>query len=95
MSSKGVYLLDEPEAALSPQRLLTLLIELNRLAKTGAQFIIVTHSPILLGIPGAEIFSFDNEKLHSIDYEETDSYIVTELFINNREQILKHLLEEQ
>lgn len=95
MSSQGVYLLDEPEAALSPQRQLTLLIELNRLAKTGAQFIIVTHSPILLGIPGAEIFSFDNERLHSIDYEETDSYIVTELFINNREQILKRLLDEQ
>ena len=95
MSSQGVYLLDEPEAALSPQRQLTLLIELNRLAKTGAQFIIVTHSPILLGIPGAEIFSFDNERLHSINYEETDSYIVTELFINNREQILKRLLDDQ
>ena len=95
MSSKGVYLLDEPEAALSPQRQLTLLIELNRLVKAGAQFIIVTHSPILLGIPGAEIFSFDNGKVHSIDYEETDSYIVTELFINNRERILKRLLDEQ
>lgn len=95
ISSRGLYLLDEPEAALSPQRQLTLLIELNRLAKTGAQFIIVTHSPILLGIPSAEIFSFDNEKLHSIDYEETDSYMVTELFINHREQVLKRLLEEQ
>ena len=87
--------MDEPEAALSPQRQLTLLIELDRLTKTGAQFIIVTHSPILLGITGADILSVDDGKLHSIDYEETNSYIVTELFINKREQSLKHLLEEQ
>ena len=58
--ANGLYLLDEPEAALSPQRQLTLLIEINRCAKAGAQFIIVTHSPILLGLPDAEILSFDD-----------------------------------
>jgi len=91
----GVYLLDEPEAALSPQRQLTLLIEIVRCARAGAQFIIVTHSPILLGIPEAEIWSFDEGQVHPITYEETESYQVTELFINNREQILKRLIVDQ
>ncbi len=89
----GIYLLDEPEAALSPQRQLTLLLEIVRCANDMSQFIIVTHSPILLGIPGAEILSFDDGEIHPCTYEETDSYQVTEMFINNREQILKRLLE--
>ena len=90
----GLYLLDEPEAALSPQRQLTLLVEIVRCAKEGSQFIIVTHSPILLGIPGAEVLSFDEGKIHPCAYEETDSYQVTSMFINHREQILRRLLEE-
>ena len=89
----GLYFLDEPEAALSPQRQLTLLVEIDRCARGGAQFFIVTHSPILLGLPGAEILSFDGGPVHPIEYEETDSYQVTEMFINNREQILRRLLE--
>ena len=88
----GIYLLDEPEAALSPQRQLTLLLEIARCVDDMAQFIIVTHSPILLGIPGAEILSFEGGEIHQCTYEETDSYQVTEMFINNREQILKRLL---
>ena len=88
----GIYLLDEPEAALSPQRQLTLLLDIVRCADDKAQFIIVTHSPILLGIPDAEILSFDDGEIHPCTYEETDSYQVTEMFINNREQILKRLL---
>ena len=61
-------------------------------AKNGAQFIIVTHSPILLGIPNAEILSFDSGLIHTCEYEETDSYQVTEMFINNRERLLERLL---
>lgn len=90
----GLYLLDEPEAALSPQRQLTLLLEIVNCAKEDAQFIMVTHSPILLGIPGAEILSFDNGQIHPIDYEDTDSYQITKMFIENKEQLLKRLLEE-
>lgn len=90
----GLYILDEPEAALSPQRQLTLLIEINRLAKQGAQFLIASHSPILLGLPEAEILSFDEEGVHPCSYEETESYQVTELFINNREYFLERLLSE-
>ena len=88
----GFYLLDEPEAALSPQRQLTLLAEIDRLARDGSQFIVVTHSPILLGLPGAEILSFDDGAIHPVKYEDTDSYKITEMFINSREQILKRLL---
>ena len=90
----GLYLLDEPEAALSPQRQLTLLIEISRLAKEGAQFIIASHSPILLGIPEAQILSFDEGVIHECAYEDTESYQVTEMFINNREYFLKRLLSE-
>ena len=90
---RGLYLLDEPEAALSPQRQLTLLVEIVQSVKAGGQFIIVTHSPILLGLPDAQILSFDNGPLHPIAYEETDSYQITKLFLENREQILARLLE--
>ena len=90
--ANGLYLLDEPEAALSPQRQLTLLVEIDRCAMEGSQFIIVTHSPILLGMPGAEILSFDDGPIHPCAYEETDSYQVTSMFINHREQILRRLL---
>ncbi len=91
--ANGVYLLDEPEAALSPQRQLTLLLEIVGCARAESQFIIVTHSPILLGIPNAEILSFDGGQIHACSYEDTESYQVTEMFINNREQILHQLLE--
>lgn len=80
----SLYLFDEPEAALSPQRQLTLLMQIYRCAKEGAQFIIVTHSPILLGIPDADIYCFDNGRIHLCEYEDTESYQVTEMFINNR-----------
>lgn len=88
----GLYLFDEPEAALSPQRQLTLLMEIYSCAKQGSQFIIVTHSPILLGIPGAQIISFDDGAIHNCEYEDTESYKVTEMFINNRETLLGRLL---
>ena len=94
LKANGLYLFDEPEAALSPQRQLTLLMEIYACAKQGAQFIIVTHSPILLGIPGAQIISFDDGEIHKCEYEETESYKVTEMFINNRELLLNRLLSE-
>lgn len=92
---KGLYFMDEPEAALSPQRQLTLLLHLVKMAEKGSQFIIVTHSPILLGTPDADIVSFDEGELHRISYEETESYQVTKLFLENREVILRQLLQEE
>ena len=89
----GLFFLDEPEAALSPQRQMTLLLKIAESAKENSQFFIVTHSPVLLTLPGAEILSFDNGVLHKIEYEETESYRISEMFINHREQVLKRLLE--
>lgn len=90
----GLYFLDEPEAALSPQRQLALLAEIWRCAQEESQFFIATHSPILLGLPGAQILTFDDGTIHPCEYEETDSYQVTEMFLNHRERILKELLIE-
>lgn len=92
---KGLHFMDEPEAALSPQRQLTLLLHLVKMAEKGSQFIIVTHSPILLGTPDADIVSFDEGELHRISYEETESYQVTKLFLENREVMLRQLLQEE
>ena len=91
--SPGLYLMDEPEAALSPQRQLELLIWLVQQSKKGAQFIIATHSPILLGTPGAQILSFDG-KLHPISYEETESFKICRAFVMNREGLLRQLLRD-
>ncbi len=90
----GLYLFDEPEAALSPQRQLTLLMQIYNCAKEGAQFMIVTHSPILLGMPGADIYCFDHGRIHLCEYEDTESYQVTEMFINNRQMLLDRLLTD-
>ena len=90
----GLYFLDEPEAALSPQMQLVLLSDIYECAKHGAQFIMVSHSPILLGIPDAEILSFDDGPLHPCNYEDTGSYQIMKLFINNREQLLRQLIDE-
>lgn len=87
----GLYILDEPEAALSPQRQLTLLLEIVRCVNEGSQFIIATHSPILLGLPEAEILNFDDE-LRPCRYEDTESYIITKMFVNDRERVLRRLL---
>lgn len=92
LRSNGLYIFDEPEAALSPQRQLTLLMEIDECVRNGSQFIIVTHSPILLGMPDAEILTFDNGLVHRCEYEETESYLVTEMFINHREHLLEKLL---
>ncbi|MBH0170198.1 MAG: AAA family ATPase [Bacillota bacterium] len=92
---KAIYLLDEPEAALSPSRQLTFLKIIHDLTTQGdTQFIIATHSPILLGYPNADILSFDHGKISPIDYESTDHFQVTKYFLNNREKMMKELLKD-
>lgn len=90
---EGSFIMDEPEAALSPQRQLTLLIQIVKMVENGAQVIIATHSPILLGIPNVDILSFDDGQIHSCSYEETESYQVMKLFINSRESLINQLLK--
>lgn len=94
-NQSGLYLMDEPEAALSPQRQLTLFIQIVKMAQAGSQFLIASHSPILLGIPDADILSFDNGELHRCAYEDTESFQVTEMFINNREYLIERLLSDE
>ena len=92
---QGLYLMDEPEAALSPQRQLTLLIYILRMAEAGSQFIIATHSPILLGIPEAELLSFSEEGIVPCAYEDTESYQVTKMFLENRDRMIRLLTREE
>lgn len=91
----GLYIIDEPEAALSPQRQLTLLRHIYKSAQSGSQFIIATHSPILLGTPEAEILSFDGQTIAPCKYEDTDSYQITKLFLQRRDLILQELLQDE
>ena len=90
----GLYLLDEPEAALSPQRQLALMVSIKKLVDEGSQFIIATHSPILLAMPDSQIISFDRDKPLEISYEESMPYEITSLFLNNKDRILSQLFAE-
>lgn len=89
------YLLDEPEAALSPQKQMVLLKLIYDMSKRGTQFIIASHSPILLGCPGAKILSFDNGSILPCKYEETLSYQITKRFLCCKEKLLKELLGDE
>ncbi|MGE0387697.1 MAG: AAA family ATPase [Gammaproteobacteria bacterium] len=92
---QGLYLLDEPEAALSPQRQLSFLRIIHDLeAPRQAQFIIATHSPILLAYPGATLYHFSPEGIGAIGYRETEHYRLTRDFLNAPERYLKHLLAD-
>jgi predicted ATPase len=92
----GLFLLDEPEAALSPQRQLAFIVLLHDTLRTykDAQFIISTHSPVLLGFPGAQILSFDDGHLLEIPYEDTAPVQIVRRFLNDRESFLAELFRE-
>lgn len=90
---QGIYILDEPEAALSPQRQLSFLKIIHDLASPGhAQFLIASHSPILLGYPGATLFNLDGETISEIAYRDTEHFQITRDFLNAPERYLKYLL---
>jgi predicted ATPase len=92
----GLFLLDEPEAALSPQRQLAFLVLIHDTLRDykDAQFIISTHSPVLLGYPGAQILSFDEGRIHQIPFEETSPTQIVRRFLNHREDFLKELFND-
>lgn len=91
---KAIYLLDEPESALSPTRQLSL-IKIMKDLENDAQFIIATHSPILLGFPNAMIYNFDDGEIAPIRYEETIHYILTKRFLNAPERVIEELFREE
>lgn len=95
-SGRGFYLLDEPEAALSPQRQLSLMVILHETLSRykEAQFIIATHSPILLAYPGAQIVSFDNSQIEEITYKETAAFQITSSFLANPQSFFYHMFSQ-
>jgi predicted ATPase len=91
----GLYILDEPEAALSPARQLSFLAIIHDLVTSGhAQFIIATHSPIILSYPGATILSLDGDRISPVEYKETSHYKLTRRFLECPERYLRHLFAD-
>ncbi len=92
---RGLYLLDEPEAALSPNRQLAALSAIHQLVQQECQFIIATHSPILLFYPHARILQFDNSGISEVAYEDTEHFAVTRDFLNHYPRRLEQLLADE
>ena len=90
----GLYLLDEPEAALSPTRQLTLLGEMHQLVRMQSQFIIATHSPILMAYPGARIYLLDETGIRLVHYQETEHYQMTRRFLDDPDRMFRYLFAE-
>lgn len=95
LNGKGLYLLDEPEAALSPNRQLAALSAIHQLVEDESQLIIATHSPILLSYPNAKIFLFDESGVAEIAFEDTEHFAVTRDFLNHYPQRLRRLLSDE
>ena len=93
-SGNGLYILDEPEAALSPTRQLTVLARMKQLLDLDSQFIIATHSPILMAYPGATIYCITESGIQTVDYEQTEHYEITKAFLENPDRMLDELFRE-
>lgn len=89
----GLYILDEPEAALSPMRLLRLMANINALVERGSQFIISTHSPILMALPKADVLELTENGIQRVKYQDTEHFQLTKDFVNSPETFLRYLLE--
>lgn len=91
---QGLYLMDEPEAALSPLRQMSLLVRMRELVNNQSQFIIATHSPILMSYPDADIYLLNEDGVNITRLEDTDHYVITKSFLNDRERMLQELFAE-
>jgi predicted ATPase len=91
LKSTGIYLLDEPETPLSPMRQLSFMSMVMDAVKEGAQFFIVTHSPILMALPGAEIYSFDSHSIEKVSYSDVEHVQITKQFLEAPERFIKYL----
>ncbi len=92
LNGDGIYLFDEPEAALSPVRQLAAVQRMHTLVKQGSQFIVATHSPILMAYPNSCILQFENTGINKIAYTETEHFNFTKSFLNNHRAMMHHLL---
>ncbi|MFP7255067.1 AAA family ATPase [Terribacillus goriensis] len=93
-SGKGLYILDEPEAALSPIRQLSMLARIDELVEEGSQFIISTHAPLLMAYPDAKILQLDAAGVEEIGLEETQHYSIMKQFFEDRGRLLHHLFQK-
>ena len=91
----SLYILDEPEAALSPARQMTMIARMHELVLAGCQFIIATHSPIIMAYPEAEIYTLNEDGYTKMSYKETEHYQITKAFLNAPDRMLNILLEEE
>lgn len=94
LQGNGLYIMDEPEAALSPSRQMAALSAIHQLVEENSQFIIATHSPILMAYPRSTIYQFSQCGIDRIAYEDTEHYAVTKDFLDRHEQMVKYLMEE-
>ena len=90
----GLYFLDEPEAALSPMRLMRLMARMDALVKQASQFIVSTHSPMLMAFPGAEVYEISKRGIQSVNYRDTEHWQITRRFLENPEKMLGYLMDE-
>jgi predicted ATPase len=92
LGGNGLYIFDEPESALSLQSVFALMVRMKELLTRNSQFIIATHSPVLLAFPGAEIWQVGEDGLEKVEYEQTQQYSLTRYFLNNYEGVIRELL---
>lgn len=93
-NGNGLYILDEPEAALSPSRQMAMISKIHELVQENSQFVIATHSPIIMAYPNAIIYEIKDE-IKRVDYEETEHYQVMKSFINNKNKMLDILIDDE
>lgn len=94
LKGNGLYIFDEPEAALSPQRQLTTLARIHHLVTENSQFIIATHSPILMAYPNAKILSLDENGINEVKFEETEHFKVYDMFFKNYQELVGRIIHE-
>lgn len=94
LGGKGLYIFDEPEAALSPTRQMSMLVRMHDLIAAESQFIIATHSPILMAYPDAWIYQIGPRGLERVAYEDTEHFTVTRNFLNRHEDVMRQLLDD-
>ncbi|KAF7764881.1 hypothetical protein PCIT_b0975 [Pseudoalteromonas citrea] len=93
LRGNGLYIMDEPEAALSPARQMAAISAIHQLVEKNSQFIIATHSPILLAYPRAKIYQFSDSGISEVAYEDTEHYKITKDFLNHHEKMMNILME--
>ncbi|MBQ7123103.1 MAG: AAA family ATPase [Oscillospiraceae bacterium] len=92
---KGLYILDEPEAALSPQSIMILIAEIKRLIDADSQFIIATHSPMIMAFPGARVYEFSKSGIEEKEYKETEHFQIMKNFLHDPERMMKIILDKE